>query len=155
MTDGGLYLDDNGVQAKRFDVTDGTGIKYYQRVGGTVAFLTGRQSRVVQLRADELGVRFVLQSALDKAAGLVELLGRMGGEPAQVAYMGDDLPDLPAMRMCGYAMAPCGAAAEVRSAAAFVTVAPAGHGAVREAVEHLLGRDGLWPAILARYGLTG
>lgn len=154
MTDGGLYLDDNGVQSKRFDVADGTGIKYYQRVGGTVAFLTGRSSRVVDLRAAELGVRFVLQGALDKLAGLTELLGLINASPAQVAYMGDDLPDVPAMRACGFSIAPANGVAEVRAAARLVTVAAGGRGAVREAVECLLRRDKLWNTILSRYGLN-
>ncbi|MDD4891791.1 MAG: HAD-IIIA family hydrolase [Phycisphaerae bacterium] len=153
MTDGGLYLDDNGAQAKRFDVTDGSGIKYFQRAGGVVAFLTGRSSKVVDLRAAELGVELVIQGALDKASALAELLKRMNIPANQAAYMGDDLPDLPAMRMCGYTMAPANAAVEVREAADFVTIAAAGHGAVREAVEHLLKSDGLWGRILSRYGL--
>lgn len=154
MTDGGLYLDDHGVQAKRFDVNDGAGIKYYQRVGGTVAFLTGRTSRVVEHRAAELGVKFVVQGALDKAPGLAELLKQMGVAPEQAAYMGDDLPDIPAMRMCGYSIAPANAAVEVRELANFVTVAAGGRGAVREAIEHLLRRDELWGRILSRYGLS-
>ena len=153
MTDGGLYLDDNGVQAKRFDVTDGSGIKFFQRAGGTVAFLTGRTSRVVDHRAAELGVAFVVQSALDKSAGLTELLKRMGVGPDRVAYMGDDLPDIPAMRRCGYRLAPANAAAQVKAVAHFVTSAPGGHGAVRQAVEHLLQQDGAWDEILTRYEL--
>jgi 3-deoxy-D-manno-octulosonate 8-phosphate phosphatase (KDO 8-P phosphatase) len=151
MTDGGLYLDDNGVQTKRFDVTDGSGIKYYQRAGGTVAFLTGRSSRVVDHRAAELGVTFVMQGALDKSAGLTELLKRMKVSPEKVAYMGDDLPDIPAMRRCGYRLAPANATAEVKAVAHFVAPLPGGHGAVRQAVEHLLQQDGAWDEILARY----
>lgn len=154
MTDGGLYLDDNGVQAKRFDVTDGTGIKYYQRVGGVVAFLTGRSSRVVEHRAAELGVRFVVQNALDKGAAFSQLCAEMGVQPGQAAYMGDDLPDIPAMRLAGYSIAPANAAAEVRAAAHHVTAAPGGRGAVRQAVEHLLRIDRLWEQVVSRYGLT-
>jgi 3-deoxy-D-manno-octulosonate 8-phosphate phosphatase (KDO 8-P phosphatase) len=151
MTDGGLYLDDNGVQAKRFDVTDGSGIKYYQRAGGVVAFLTGRSSRVVDHRAAELGVGFVVQGALDKSAGLAELLQRMKVSPEKVAYMGDDLPDIPAMLRCGYRLAPANATEMVKAVAHFVTPAAGGHGAVRQAVEHLLQQDGAWDDILARY----
>lgn len=154
MTDGGIYLDDHGGQAKRFDVTDGAGIKYYQRAGGVVAFLTGRSSRVVDLRAAELGVTFVLQGSLDKVAGLVELLKRMNIPAAQTAYMGDDLPDLPAMRLCAYSIAPASAAAEVKESADYVTLAPGGRGAVREAIEHLLRSAGRWETILARYRET-
>jgi len=155
MTDGGIYLDDRGVQTKRFDVTDGSGIVYYQRAGGQVAFLTGRSSRVVEVRAAELGVRFVVQGALEKAPALRRLCGEMGLRPEQVAYMGDDLTDVPAMRLAGFVIAPAGAAEAVRGLADYVTPSGGGHGAVRQAVEHLLARDGLWETILARYGLAG
>ncbi len=154
MTDGGIYLDDHGVQTKRFDVTDGSGIVYFHRVGGRVAFLTGRTSRVVQVRADELGVAHVVQGALDKAPALRALCETMGLPPAQVAYMGDDLTDVPAMRLAGYAIAPSNAAEPVRALADFVTPSGGGHGAVRQAVEHLLIRDGLWQQVLDRCGLT-
>ena len=153
MTDGGIYLDDHGNQLKRFDATDGSGVKYFQRAGGVVAFLTGRQSRAVQHRAAELGVTFVRQGVFEKESALMELCGQMGVRAAQVAYMGDDLVDVPAMRAAGYSIAPANAAEPVRQFADFVTTRPGGAGAVREAVEHLLVQMGLWQEILNRYGM--
>lgn len=152
MTDGGIILDDNGVQYKRFDAADGAGVKYFQRVGGKVAFLTGRRSRVVEHRAAELGVEHVVQGALDKAPALQALCEQLDVAPGAVACMGDDLTDIPAMRMAGYAIAPANAADEVKAMADYVTERGGGCGAVREAIEHLLKRDNLWAQILSRYG---
>ncbi len=154
MTDGGIILDDNGVQSKRFDAADGAGVKYFRRVGGRGAFLTGRSSRVVEHREAELGVEHIVQGALDKAPALQALCEQIGVAPGQVAFMGDDLTDVPAMRLAGYSLAPASAVDEVRNFVDYVTARPAGAGAVREAVEHLLRRDGLWGRILQRYGLT-
>ncbi|MCG3181690.1 MAG: 3-deoxy-D-manno-octulosonate 8-phosphate phosphatase KdsC [Phycisphaerae bacterium] len=154
MTDGGIYLDDHGTQIKRFDVADGSGIKYFQRVGGIVGILTGRSSQVVEHRARELSIGFVVQGALEKEPAFLDLCRGMKLDPSAVAYMGDDLTDVPAMRRAGYVLAPANAAGPVRGLADYVTAAGGGHGAVREAVEHLLTLMGLWKDILARYGLN-
>ncbi len=139
LTDGGLYIDDRGVETKRFHVRDGAGLRMWMRVGGHVALITGRRGMAVRHRADELGIRYVLQGSVDKLADFRVLLEQLNLKASQAAMIGDDLPDLPIMRMCGYPIAVSDADAEVRALARFVTVRPGGHGAVREAIEHLLG----------------
>ena len=138
LTDGGLYIDDHGVETKRFHVRDGAGLRMWMRMGGHVALITGRRGMAVRHRADELGIRHVLQGSTDKLSDFRGLLEHLNIKASEAAMMGDDLPDLPIMRMCGYPMAVSDAAPEVRAVARFVTVRPGGQGAVREAIEHLL-----------------
>ena len=152
MTDGGIMLDDHGVETKRFHVRDGTGIKIWTRLGYQVALITGRSGMVVQHRAEELGIAHVIQGCRDKRAAFSKLLEDLGLVPAQAAVLADDLHDLPMMRGAGYAMAVADAVPEVRSVAAYITTNPGGHGAVREAVEHLLKAKERWPEVLALIG---
>ena len=152
MTDGSIRLDDNAVETKRFHVRDGTGIRIWSRLGYHVALITGRSGQAVRHRAAELGIELVIQSSTDKAASLDEVLARLSLQPAQVAILGDDLPDLPMLRKAGYPMAVADAVSEVRAAAAFVTTRAGGHGAVREAVEHLLSAKGRWNEAVDLFG---
>lgn len=144
MTDGSIVLDDEGVESKRFHVRDGTGIKIWMRLGYQVAFITGRRGEAVRHRARELGVTHLVQGSQDKLADFQTLLGELELTAAHAAMLGDDLPDLPIMLEAGYPMAVADAVAEVRQAAAFVTKSAGGHGAVREAIEHLLGVKRQW-----------
>jgi 3-deoxy-D-manno-octulosonate 8-phosphate phosphatase (KDO 8-P phosphatase) len=155
LTDGGIYLAADGQETKRFDVQDGAGVKYWQRAGRMVAILSGRSAAATLFRAAELGVEHVRQNAKQKLPVYLELLAALGVSPAETAVMGDDLPDLPLMRHCGFAIAPANAAEEVRAAARLVTLRAGGHGAVREAIEHLLKAAGLWENILQRYREDG
>lgn len=138
LTDGGIFIDDHGVETKRFHVRDGTGLKMWMRMGGRAALITGRRGMAVRHRAEELGIPYVIQGSNDKLADFRALLEQLGLNASQAAMLGDDLPDLPIMRLCGYPMAVADAVPEVRAIARFVTVRPGGHGAAREAVEHLL-----------------
>lgn len=138
MTDGSIYLDDDGRETKRFHVRDGFGIKLWQKLGLQVAIITGRSGRVVQHRARELGIALVTQGAADKSAALDQLLARVGLTPAQTAYLGDDWPDLGPMKRVAYPMAVADADARILAAAAYITSRPGGHGAVREAIDHLI-----------------
>ncbi len=151
LTDGGIILDSAGVELKRFCALDGAGIKYFQRVGKTVAILSGRTSEAVTARAAELGVGLVRQGAKVKLPVYREILAELGLDEKQAAVMGDDLPDLPMMRHCGLAIAPANAVRDVRAAAGLVTRAAGGDGAVREAVEAILKAAGLWQQIMRRY----
>lgn len=151
LTEGSIIMDDHGVQSKRFHVRDGFAIREAMRVGLSVGILTGRASRVVTLRAAELRVDLLLQGCGDKRIGLETLCQQAGVEPEQTAYLGDDLVDAPAMLRCGYPMAVADAAAEVREIAKFVTLTPGGHGAVREAIEHLLKAQNKWDAVVERF----
>jgi len=149
LTDGGLYVDDKGHPSKRFHVRDGLGIKLAQRFGIQVAILTGKTSRVVEHRAKELGIELVIQGSKDKGADIKLLCEKTGVPMRFTAMLGDDLPDLPAFAVVGYAMAVGDASAEAKAAAAFVTTAHGGHGAAREAIEHLLKAQGKWDAAVA------
>lgn len=143
MTDGSVFLDASGAETKRFNVRDGLGIKLWRRCGFKAAFLTARQSLAVERRAKELDVEIVVQGVHDKSKGLDEILAHFGVGPERAAYMGDDWPDVPVLRRVGFAMAVQDAAEEVKAAAALVTRARGGRGAVREAIEHILERKGL------------
>jgi 3-deoxy-D-manno-octulosonate 8-phosphate phosphatase (KDO 8-P phosphatase) len=152
MTDGSIRLDDNAVETKRFHVRDGTGIKLWMKLGYHVAIITGRSGQVVPHRARELGIPHVIQGSRDKAAALDEILRELSLTAEQAAVLADDLPDLPMMRRAGYAMAVADAVDEVKAEAAYVTTRPGGHGAVREAVEHLLKARGRWPEAATLFG---
>lgn len=138
LTDGTICIDDHGVETKAFHVRDGAGLRMWQSLGHQVAIITGRSSMAVQHRANELGIRMIVQKCRDKRAAFEQITRELRIEPAQAAMIGDDLPDLPLMRACGYPIAVADAAREVREMADFVTARPGGKGAVREAVEHLL-----------------
>ncbi len=144
MTDGGILLSDRGEESKRFDVRDGCGLRIWQRLGGEVAIITGRTGMSLRHRLNELGIRHLINGSKDKGADFDRLCGELSVDPRSAAMLGDDLPDLSVLRRCGYPMAVRDAAAEVRAVARFVTERPGGHGAVRDAIEHLLVREGRW-----------
>lgn len=149
LTDGGLYVDDQGKPSKQFNVKDGLGIKLAQRVGIHVAILTGKTSHVVEHRAKELAIEHVIQGSKNKAEDIKSLAERLGIALSDTAMMGDDLPDLPAFAVAGYTLAPADAADEVTQAASFVASKRGGRGAVREAIEHLIKAQGKWDEALA------
>jgi len=145
LTDGGLFVSTSGEETKRFHVHDGLALVAARRAGLQVAVLSSRASAAVTRRMAELGVSEVHQGVTDKASALDALRERLGLAAAEVAMMGDDLPDLPAMARAGLALAPANAAAEVKRAADWVARRPGGDGAVREAVEMLLKARRAWP----------
>ncbi len=151
LTDGSIMVDDHGTESKRFHVRDGFAIRAAMSLGLQVAVLTGRSTRAVTIRLADLGVELFLQGVADKAVGLDTLCQMAGVDPQQAAYVGDDLIDLPAMRRCGYPMAVADASPEVRDVARYVTTIPGGHGAVRNAIEHLLKAQGQWDKVVDRY----
>src|SRR5215204_6522259 len=101
LTDGSIVIDDRGVESKRFDVRDGQGIKLLQRAGIEVGFITGRRSNIVRHRARELGVKLVYQGVRDKADIYQRIKSKTGLIDDQIAYIGDDVPDLPILRQAG------------------------------------------------------
>ncbi|MHB1156973.1 MAG: KdsC family phosphatase [Phycisphaerales bacterium] len=153
MTDGSIYLDADGREIKRFHVRDGLGIKAAQHSGLIVAILSSRHSEATTRRAKELGIDFVSQGQHDKLIGFEDLCARLRIDPDEVAYMGDDLQDLPVLMRVGFPMTVADAAPEVKEVAKYVTTVCGGQGAVRQAVEHLLKATGKWEAVLDQYGL--
>jgi len=145
LTDGMLVYGASGEETKRFHVRDGLAMQVARRAGVEVAVVSGRASAAVTRRMSELGIVEVHQGVADKESLLRGLLARLGVKPAETAVMGDDLLDLPVMRIAGLAMAPADAVPEVRRAAGWVARSEGGHGAVREAVEFLLRSRKAWP----------
>ena len=150
LTEGSIVYGTGGLEAKRFHVRDGSGLKLWKLAGRRSAFLTGRSSPMVDGRAAELGVDFVFQGASDKLPAYKRLLEDAALAPSAIAYVGDDLPDLPPMRHCGLAAAVADGCREVRSAAHYVTRAPGGRGAVREVIELILRCQGEWDRLAER-----
>ncbi len=151
LTDGVIHYDSAGGEHKHFHVADGLGIVMAQAAGLRVAVLSGRRSPVVERRMAELGVEDVIQASGDKAAALRVLMARHGLSPAQVAFVGDDINDLPAFEVAGLKIAVADADALVREQADFVTPRPGGHGAVRDAIDEILRRAGRLEEAVAAY----
>jgi 3-deoxy-D-manno-octulosonate 8-phosphate phosphatase (KDO 8-P phosphatase) len=159
LTDNGVYVGpvgNGGVELKRFDIQDGLGLILLKAAGIPVVWISGRSSEATTLRAAELQVAELLQvPGPAKAAAFQEVLTRHGVEWDQVAYVGDDLADLPILRRVGLPIAVSNATTEVKQIAAFVTERPGGYGAVREVIETLLRARGDWEQILERYFSEG
>ena len=151
MTDGGIIFDNQGIEAKRFNVRDGQGIKLWQRSGGTFGILTSRNSHIVKVRATELGIDIVRQGFAEKRPAAMEVITQLGLTPDAVAYIGDDLPDVPVLRSVALGVAVADAASEAKAAARHVTHAPGGAGAVRETVELILKAQNRWHEAIARF----
>ena len=151
LTDGSIIYDSEGREIKCFNTKDGHGIKMAQRAGLKVVIMTGRKSSPVSRRAEELGVEIVLQGVKDKASALEALLSEQGWKAEEIAYVGDDLPDLPAMSRAGLSIAVSDAAVEVIQAADHVTTLPGGRGAVREAIELILKSGGQWESLKDKF----
>lgn len=151
MTDGTVWMDDEGRETKGFSILDGLGLKLLAGSGVLTAIVTGRRSRVVERRAAELGIGLVCQGVDDKLAAFAGLLSELGLEPAEASFMGDDLPDLPVLRRCGLAITVPGAPEVVRRHAHVVTQAAGGRGAVREACELILRAQGRLDTALAPF----
>jgi 3-deoxy-D-manno-octulosonate 8-phosphate phosphatase (KDO 8-P phosphatase) len=151
MTDGRIVFDAHGVETKFFNVKDGHGIKMLQRAGVEVAIISGRESQVVTNRAAELGISRVYQRSLDKLTPYRALLEATGLSDAEVAFIGDDVIDLPVLRRVGFAAAPADAVPETLEAVHYVTRNRGGWGAVREICDLILRGRGQWDEITARY----
>ncbi|HHN46851.1 MAG TPA: phenylphosphate carboxylase subunit delta [Planctomycetes bacterium] len=151
LTDGLIYIDDDGRETKAFCSTDGAGIKALSRMGVATGVITGRRSNVVDIRAAELGMKIIIQGAKDKLDALKQVLADTGLDPFVVGFMGDDLVDLPILTRVGFSAAPANAHPAVKKHVDYVTENFAGFGAAREAVELILRAKGLYDAFLSRY----
>ena len=150
LTDGRLFLSDSGEEFKAFHSRDGHGIKMLIASGVRVGLVTGRTSRVVQRRADNLGITLLVQGCHDKRAAVNRLLADEALAAAEAAFMGDDVIDLPAMEAVGLAIAVADAHPLVRSRAHWVTEQKGGCGAVRELCELIMRAHGTLDAQLGR-----
>lgn len=151
LTDGGILIDDHGHETKRFHVHDGAGMRLWRSIGLEIAVITGRRGMALRHRLEELGIRIVEGGAQDKVAAFGRIIRELGIDASQAAMVGDDLPDLPLLRVCGYAVAVPDAVAEVKAVARYITARPGGNGAVRDAIEHLLHAMGRWDEAVSRF----
>jgi 3-deoxy-D-manno-octulosonate 8-phosphate phosphatase (KDO 8-P phosphatase) len=156
LTDGRLFYGADGDVIKTFHARDGLGLELLARAGIPCALLSGRDSAGLRRRAADLGIERLVTGCREKGAGLRELTAAMGLTPGQAGMVGDDLVDLPAMRLATWTACPADAVVEVRRAADFVARLPGGGGAVREIIEHLLRAQLRWDGLLASFtGGTG
>ena len=144
LTDGRIFYSTEGVESQAFFVRDGLGLRMAQQAGLLTAILTGRVSAAVTCRAKELGITEIHQGALNKLEVYEMLLQRHGLTDEAVAYVGDDLNDLPLLGRAGLSAAPADAHPEVRARVAFVTTQAGGRGAVREVIDLILKAQGRW-----------
>lgn len=151
LTDGKLYLADSGEEIKAFNTLDGHGLKMLKASGVDVAIITGRKSRLVEIRAKNLGIAHLFQGVEDKLSAFRELIGTLGLQPQQSAFMGDDLVDLPAMRRSGLALTVPAAPELVKQNAHYVCQRSGGDGAVREVCELIMQAQGTFDAQVAPY----
>ena len=138
FTDGRFYLSDDGIESKAFCTQDGFGVRRLLEAGIDVVVISGRQSRAVELRMQELGVAHVVQKCRDKVAALDEIVEELGISLAECLFVGDDVPDLPLLEHVGYSVAVANAVEQVRERCDYTTEATGGFGAVREVCDLVL-----------------
>jgi len=148
LTDGRIYIGEQGESFKAFSTLDGHGLKLLAEAGITPLIITGRDSPAVRRRVADLGLKHAAYGARDKLAVAQPMLDALGLQWAEVAAMGDDWPDLPLMTRAGFACAPAQAHAEVRAIAHYITQAAGGHGAARECCDLMLQACGRYAALL-------
>lgn len=151
LTDGRLYFTANGDEMKAFSSLDGHGLKLLQMAGVRLAIITGRRSRAVELRAENLAIDILRQGVEDKRGTLAAILGELGLGFEQAGYMGDDVVDLPVLRACGFSATVIDGHALVKRHVDYVASKPGGRGAVREVCELILRARGCFDDVMARY----
>lgn len=151
LTDGRIWILDEGEDQKAFNTKDGLGMEVLHRAGIRSGIISGRKSSAVERRARALGVTFIHLGCNDKLKVFEETLSTAGVTSEQVAYIGDDLSDLPVMSRCGLAIAVADASSETISKAHYVTKAAGGNGAVREVIELILKAQDCWLGLVAKY----
>jgi 3-deoxy-D-manno-octulosonate 8-phosphate phosphatase (KDO 8-P phosphatase) len=151
LTDGRIQLMETGDEQKTFHTRDGHGLVLFHRAGLRSGIISGRSSSLVDRRARELGVTYVRQGTWDKVKDFEELLSEAAVDGSAVAFIGDDVTDIPLMQRSELAVAVADASDDTRAAAHYVTRLPGGYGAVREVAELILKAQGLWEDLMRRY----
>jgi len=151
LTDGRIWLFENGEEQKGFHTRDGLGIELLHRAGLRSGIISGRTSSAVETRARALGMAFVVQGHENKVQAFADVLAQAGVTNAEVAYIGDDLNDIPLILQSALGVAVADAAPETRKHAHYVTKAPGGFGAVREVIELILKSQGRWDELISGY----
>ena len=151
LSDGKLVINSDGSESKCFNTLDGHGMRMWKRAGKKIAFLSGRFSEPTKRRAEQLGVDFCFQDCHVKLPVLDKLCQDLKIPFNNVAYIGDDLPDLPAIIRAGFGAAVANAPAEVKEHADYITSVRGGNGAVREVIEYVLKNTSQWDKLMQRY----
>ena len=151
LTKGEVFLDNTNIELKSFNIKDGLGIRLLQEAGVEIAIITGRQSEIVNRRMSELGVKYIFQGKKDKIASYESLLSQLDLQPNQIAYVGDDLPDLPLIRRSALGIAVADAHWSVLEKADWVTFNDGGNGAVRDVADLILDSKGLLNELHQKY----
>lgn len=151
LTDGGIVIDNQGVESKQFHVRDGQGIRLWHKAGYKFGLITLRSSQILKIRVAELGIEIIRQGIEHKLDAMHEILGELQLTSRQVCYIGDDLPDLALVRSVGLGVAVADACEELRQAAKYVTQAHGGKGAVRETIEIILKAQRRWEDLIKTY----
>ena len=151
LTDGRIVLDDNGVEYKFFDVKDGHIFHIVSELGIRCAVVSGRYSKVTEIRASQLGIEDVYQDQHVKLDAFKALREKYNLDNDNIAYIGDDLIDIPPMLLSGFSACPSDAHEEVKKVADYVSLFGGGRGAVRDIVEYILKAQGLWSSVLEKY----
>ena len=150
LTDGGVWMG-GGLELKRFDIRDGLGLKFLQKNGIKVGWISRRPSEATRQRADNLAIDFLIQSDSDKVAAVESLRRETRLEWPEIAFVGDDIVDIGVFRRVGLAVAVNNATPETKAAAHYVTLARGGHGAIRETAELILKAQQKWKPVLSEY----
>lgn len=151
MTDGKIIMNDMGREVKNFDVKDGHGIKILMRCGIDVILLTGRRSAVVEHRAKDIGIEEVYQGIYNKLEKFEEILQNKSFNYENIAFVGDDIVDIPLLKRVGFAVAVADATEDVKECVDYITKKAGGDGAVREVCELILQAQGKWIDVAKRY----
>ena len=151
LTDGSIYISPAGEVFKGFNAKDGMGISCALRNNLQIAVITGRQSPIVERRCEDLGITLLQQGVKDKRLALQQMAQKLGLVREEIAYMGDDLNDIPAFKASGLNLVPADAAIEVMAVADIITKASGGRGAVREAITMILAAQDNWNVIVNSY----
>lgn len=154
MTDGGLYYDENGNETKKFCTKDAAGFFAAHQVGMEIMVLTGRECKATTRRMSEMKVEYLCQNVKEKVSYLKNFMVENGIKKEEIGYIGDDLNDLPPMKLCGYVGCPEDACLEVKIIADYISPVKGGYGAVRDVIEHLLRENNLWNEAVSKvYGI--
>ena len=151
LTDGKIYVDDKDNSFKAFNVKDGFALVNWIKLGGEAAILTGKKSNIVERRAKELGIKYVIQGSKNKTQDLKKLLDELDITFENTAYMGDDLNDIGVMKKVGLTACPKDSSAEVLEICDFISNKNGGDAAVREFLEFIMKKNGMWQEVLNKY----
>lgn len=155
LTDAGIYYDENGNELKKFSTKDAAGFSAAHHVGIKIMILTGRECYATTRRMGEMKVEYLVQNCKDKVKYMQNFMKENGLAQCEMGYLGDDLNDLPGMRMCGFVGCPADACKEVKKVADYISDIKGGYGAVRDMIAYLLTERGEWEQAISEIYGTG